>query len=288
MSALTTTRGLLLVATLGAASASAQPWTVESCVAASEQGQRLQQQGKLLSAKQPLELCSHPSCPAVVQAACTKWLDEVLSATPTLIVVVRVDGVDQVQARVSLDGQPWLAELTGKPQALEPGEHRVKVEAGRLAQEQRLVVNVAEKNRLLVFGSLAPVAEVPAAPPKAVPVPAPAPATAPASAALPLLLSGVTVAGVAVFAGLGLSGRDRLDRLLASDCAATKTCNPATVGEIRQAFLGADLALAVGLVSAATAIWQWKVWAAEPTVKVTPYLAPGPQGGAALGVSGRW
>ncbi|MHB8878436.1 MAG: hypothetical protein ACYC8T_32470 [Myxococcaceae bacterium] len=278
MSALSTTRSAFLLVTLAAGCAFAAPYSVEECVLGSEEGQGKKQQGALLSAKRQLEICSDSSCPAVVQAACTKWLDEVLLATPSLVVVARVDGVDQAKAQVLLDGQPWLDELTGKPQALDPGEHRITVAVGPLTQEQRLVVNLGEKNRLTVFHLAA-----------AAPVPPPPPVAAVRSLpVMPLVLSGTSVAGVALFAGLGLSGRSRLDHLLASECAGSKTCDPAEAGAIRGVFTAADVALAVGVVGAAAAAWQWQRWAAGPAVSFTPYLAPGTQGGAAVGLSGLW
>jgi hypothetical protein len=219
--------------------------SLDECLKASEQAQLSRQQGKLFSARQQLEICAQSSCPAVVQSECTRWLDEVLTSMPTVVVVVRVAGADQTRASVLLDGQMWLSELTGTPQEVEPGAHRITVELAGERHEQQVVVNVNEKNRLVVFALEAPR-----------PPPRPAPWLAGG-------LTAGTVAGLGLFTGFGLAGRSALDALLADPCAAAKTCNPSRADAIRREFVVADVALAVAVVAAALAIWQWWSWAQQ-------------------------
>lgn len=259
----------------------AAPFTVDECVAASDEGQQLRQAGTLLAAKQKFDVCSDLSCPKVVQAACTKWLDETITATPSLIIVARVDGADQSRVRVLLDGLPWLEELNGKPQPVDPGEHRVTVVVEGPPLEQRLVVNLGEKNRLVVFqlqspaaGAAAFVAANPAPPPVVVgarPVPV-----------VPLVLSGLAVVGFASFTGMGLAGRASQEQLVNSECGKARTCNPATVASLQRLYFGADLALAVGIATAGVAIWRWWAWALPGDVSAAPLLTPGKQGGAGV------
>lgn len=262
----------LLLSTVAAAGPS-----VEQCVAASAAGQQHQKKGSLFAARQQLELCSDPLCPTLVQSECTRWLSEVLTAMPSIVVVARVDGVDQQQARVLLDGHLWLNELSGRPDDIEPGEHELTVTVGTQTQGQRLVVNVGEKNRLVIFQFASPdpliakpIPEVPAVvmEHRAFPV-------------LPVVFTTAAATGVALFAGLGISGRMSLERLEKDACAATKTCNPALVDDIRRRFLIADISLGVGVVSALIAGWQWWRWGTTPAVTVTP--APG---GASVSISG--
>lgn len=238
-------------AVLFAVTALAAP-TVEQCVAASTAAQREQKNGSYLAAKRQLEVCASPQCPALVENDCTKWLAEVLASMPSLVVVARVDGVDQRQARVLLDGHLWQAELSGRPEDVEPGAHELTVTVGTQTRLQRLLINVGEKNRLVVFDFSTTVqAEAPARSARSVPV-------------LPLILSGVAVAGVATFSVLGLTGRASLDALLMQECAATKSCNPSQVADVQRRFLIADLSLGVGVVSALFAAWQWWAWASAP------------------------
>lgn len=277
-----------LVLLLVAAPAWAGPFTVEECVAASTAAQEHQKRGALSAAKHQLTLCSDQSCPGVVQADCTRWLNEVLAAMPTVTIAVRLDGVDQPKARVFLDGRPWIEELTGHPVELDPGEHLLTAHVGAREQEQRVLINLAEKNRLLVFQLRTPDEVVEPVTPA--PTPAPPEVKQPAPGrGFPVLATAMTAtaaAGLGLFTGLGLSGRLALDALLKEPCAETKSCDPARVSSIQSRFLAADVALGVGLAAALVAAWQWWAWAAsEPAVTPTVTLLPG---GGSLGLSARW
>lgn len=279
------TRALALLTCFLAFAAHAGPYTVEECVAASGAAQEHQKNGALTAARGALERCSDASCPGMVQAECTRWLDEVLASMPTVTIAVRLDGVDQPRARVFLDEKPWLEELTGHPVPIDPGEHLLTVHVGARQQEQRLLINVGEKNRLVVFQ----LRGTPEPTPVATPAPTPV-VTQPAEGrGFPTLATAMTATaavGFGLFVGLGLSGRASLDQLLADPCAATKTCDPARVASIEARFLAADISLGVGIAAALVAGWQWWRWASsEPAVTPAVVLLPG---GAALSVSGAW
>jgi len=275
---------LAFLVVLAAAPALAGPYTVEACVAASEAAQEHQKHGALSAARRQLELCADRSCPGVVQAECTRWLDEVLAAMPTITIAARLDGVDQPKAQVFLDGQPWLEGLTGHPVPVDPGEHLVMVRVGAREQEQRLLFNVGEKNRLVVFQLRGDAATTPT---PQTPTPE---VTKPADGrGFPVLATAFTataVVGLGLFVGLGLSGRLSLDQLLADPCAQTKTCDPARVSSIEARFLAADISLGVGLAAALVAAWQWWRWGtSEPDVTPAVTLVPG---GAGFSLSGAW
>jgi hypothetical protein len=259
---------VLALSTVAAAALCAAPSSIEQCVAASDEGQRLQHASRLTAARTRFETCSQSSCPGLVREACTRWLDEVLAATPTLIVVARLDGVDLREARVRLDGDAWLDALSGRPEPVDPGEHRVAVELNGASAEQRLLVNAAEKNRLVLFTLQRPAAQVEAPPPAA--------STRP-SAALPTTLTAGAVIGLGLFAVLGLAGRQAEVQLLNRPCADTKTCDPDSVAAIRRTWAAADVSLTVGVVCAGLAVWRWWAWwkqtdlsvAVSPTGRVT-------------------
>lgn len=277
-------RALLLL--LLAAPAWAGPFTVEECVAASTAAQEHQKKGALSAAKHQLTRCADQSCPGVVQADCTRWLDEVLAAMPTVTIAVRLDGVDQPKARVFLDGRPWIEELTGHPVELDPGEHLLTAHVGAREQEQRVLINLAEKNRLLVFQLRTPDEVVQPVTPTPTPPEVQQPAPGRGFPAFATAMTVTAAAGLGLFTGLGLSGRLALDALLAEPCAETKTCDPARVSSIQSRFLAADVALGVGVAAALVAAWQWWAWAAsEPALTPTVTLLPG---GGSLGLSARW
>ncbi len=216
--------------------------SIEQCVQDSEAGQVSRLQSKLRDARARFEACSQPACPAAVRSACTQWLSEVLDATPTVIVGARLSGGDVPAARATLDGQPWLASLSGTPEALDPGEHVIGVEHEGARAEQRLVVNASEKDRLVVLTLVRP--------PAAVVLPSPV---------VPAVLSGVAFVGAVLFAGLGSAGRGAQARLVTMPCAATMMCSPGSVDAVKRLYVAADVALAIGIVAAGFAAWRWWV-----------------------------
>ncbi|MFZ5446680.1 MAG: hypothetical protein ACOZQL_42225 [Myxococcota bacterium] len=282
-------RAVLLLIVASGVLAHAAPPSVQECVSASVSGQEAWKRGALFTARQALERCADAACPQLVRTDCTRWLEEVLSATPSLIVVVRLNGVDRPDARVLVDGKPWLERLTGRPQDIEPGAHELLVEVATQKEVRQVIVVQGEKNRVLTFElkSDAPVAlkvEPETKPaPLAVTKPTEPPALEATFPTLPMIFSGVALAGGVAFAGLGLSGKGKLDRLLTQPCAATKTCNPAEVQAIQREFVAADVSLGIGIASAVTAIGLWWWWLGKQPPEVA--LVPGP-GSAAL--VGRW
>lgn len=248
----------------------AAPPSVQECVVASGAGQEHLKHGALFSARQELELCSAPSCPQVVSADCTRWLEEVMAAMPSINIVVRVGGVDQSRALVRIDGAPWLDKLTGRPQDIEPGEHDVTVESHGAQQTKRLVVVQGEKNRVVVFqleAAAAPVVTPPV-------VTTPTAPEARRSVALPVVFTAGAVAGGLSFTLFGLSGKARLATLVAQPCAATKTCDPAEGAAISREFIVADVSLVVGLASAVAAGISWWWWASQPEARPAVALVP--------------
>lgn len=263
----------------------AAPPSVQECVVASGAGQEHLKHGALFSARQELELCSARSCPQVVSADCTRWLEEVMAAMPSINIVVRVGGVDQSRALVRIDGAPWLDRLTGRPQDIEPGEHDVTVESHGAQQTKRLVVVQGEKNRVVVF-QLEAGAPVAVAPPVVItPAPPPPLPEVRRSVVLPVLFTVGALAGGLSFTAFGLSGRGRLATLVAQPCAATKTCDPAESAAISREFIAADVSLIVGIASAITAgaLWWW--WASHP--ESAPGLTLVPLG-TSLQLVGSW
>lgn len=261
----------------------ATPPTVQECVTASGAGQEHQKQGALFAARRELELCSAPSCPQLVSADCTRWLEEVMAAMPSINIVVRLYGVDQSQAVVRLDGAPWLDRLTGRPQDIEPGEHDLVVESGGVLQVQKLVVVQGEKNRVVLFQLTGAVSTPVTAPVVMAPV---APVVEGRGfPTWPVVFSSVAVAGGLSFTILGLSGKGRLATLLAQPCAATKTCNPAQTAAISREFIAADVSLGVGIASALAAAGLWWAWSSQPESAPSVTLIPL---GTSLQLVGSW
>ena len=93
--------------------ACAEP-TKAQCITANTKAQSLRRDGKLAEARQQLQMCGDPKCPALVSTDCAKRLDELEGVQPTLIIDVRdASGHDLTDVRVTVDGQPLLDKLDG-------------------------------------------------------------------------------------------------------------------------------------------------------------------------------
>jgi hypothetical protein len=269
----------------------AQALPVEACVAQSGTGQEQQKAGHLRAARAAFTACADESCPEIVRTDCTHWLADVVASTPSIVVAVRMDGVDRQPEAVLLDGQPWMDHLSGTPVDVEPGLHRLGVRVDGRVTEQKIVFNIGEKNRLIVFQLGPVIPDVTTLPSVAAPTPVTTPsvvvAPAPARSApwIPVAATALAVAGAGLFTAFGLSGKWQLAGVLSDPCSSTKTCAPSRVADVQQRFLAADISLGVGIASALVATWRWWAWASED--HVTAALIPSASG-AAVSLSGRF
>jgi hypothetical protein len=268
----------------------------QQCLAASDQGQSLRDDGKYHKAREAFASCARDTCPTLVRRDCTKWLADLEQSWPSIVVGAKDEkGTDLTDVKVQVDGVPLTAHLDGKPTPVDPGEHVLRFEtAGYPAVEQHVVIHAGEKSRLLAvqFGH----------PPAATPEPAtPPPADAQATAAPPdgrtpqgtrasaWVFGGLALAAFGTEAYFGFSGLSDRSTLKSQPCAATASCAQSSVDSIRTKFTVADIALGVGLVSAAISAYLFIAAPAEggaahaTAVDVTPL-----PGGAAMQVGGRF
>jgi hypothetical protein len=249
----------------------------EACFSASEDGQRLRDEGKLIAARERFIACGREACPAVVRADCAGWLADVERRLPSIVLAAQgPDGRDLTGVRVTLDGAPLAAGVDGKAIGVDPGEHRVRFERdGGPPVEQRIVVREGDKLRKVSarFGD-SPPAPAPAPPPDDGGVPV-----------LPIALAGVAVAGGVAFAVLGLSAKGDADDLRAT-CAPR--CAEADVDAARAKMIGADVALGVGALALGGAALAWLLRSPPREPPAAALLVTPALGGAAVGVTGRF
>jgi hypothetical protein len=215
-----------LILSLAAGSTRADA-TKDQCVDANGKGQELRREGKLTTAREQLRLCANPSCPAMVRDDCTKRLDDLERAQPTIAFEVKdASGADVSAVKVTVDGKLLAERLDGTALPVDIGEHVFTFQvAGRPPVTRTLVLTEGEKGRRerIAIGA------APASTPALVPMTAPSPtpvreASAPAGAAavspgiepastgggigtqriLGLVAGGVGVAGIAVGSVFGL------------------------------------------------------------------------------------
>ncbi|WP_437614416.1 hypothetical protein WMF20_15495 [Sorangium sp. So ce834] len=282
-----TSRRFLVAAALSALAclepARARAGDAEACFTASEEGQRLRDEGRLREARARFIACGGAGCPDLVQSDCAGWLTDVTARVPTLILSAQDEqGHDVADARVTIDGAPLAARLDGKAVEVDPGEHVLRFErAGSAPVELRLVVREGEKLRRVSARLARPGAG-------AIPPREDRDAPSPASALfLPIALGGAAAVSGVVYAALGLSARADADRLRAT-CAPR--CTEADVDAVRAKILGANIAFGVGVAALGGAVAALVLRRAEPAAPAAAtavHVLPLP-GGAAAALGGRF
>lgn len=219
----------------------------EACVQAYVDAQSARKAGELLRAKKDLDVCANSACPGMVQRDCSKWLDEVSRALPTVVLVARdASGRDLLDATATLDGTP--VALDGKPMALDPGKHTVQVRSkSSEAAEQTFVVVEGEHDRAIVLTASTP----PAAAPQ--PPPTPGKESAPSHGrTVPVaswVLGGVGVASLGAFTYFAVRGAN--DR---SSLGCDHGCTSSAYDQVNGEFWAANIALGVGVACIGAAV----------------------------------
>lgn len=291
--------GLAFAAATGAAG-NARADEKQQCLSASDQGQSLRDEGKYRRAREAFATCARPVCPGIVQHDCVKWLADLEATSPSVVVNAKDDkGNDLTAVKVTVDGAPLASTLDGRPVLVDPGEHTFRYETdGFPPVEDRVVIHAGEKSRVLTvqFGT-------PAAPQTggtaagATGGGATAGGEAPKSAEGSSLTSawvfgGIAVAAFATEAYFGISGLSDRSSLENDPCASTHSCDSNKVDSVRTKFTVADIALAVGIVSAGLSAYFFLTHhgsdAAPPSQSAHVDFAPLPGGGGAATLGGRF
>jgi hypothetical protein len=254
---------------------------VEACLSASEKGQQLRDEGKLLAAREAFVTCAQASCPALLQRDCSGWLADAEARLPSVVLTAEDPaGHETAEVRVALDGVPRLARIDGRAVPLDPGEHVLRFERpGSPAIEEHVLLHEGEQRRKVAvrFTSSSPTAAARLAPE--------APPSRPTPAAV-FMLGGVGLAGGAAFAALASVAKTDADELRAT-CAPS--CQEADVDAVRIKLTAANAALGLGAAALGTAAILWLTRPGQasspPSARVS--LAPSVNGGIAV-VEGRF
>jgi hypothetical protein len=235
---------LFLALVLKASNVGAQPATAEqlaACVSAYENAQERRQAGAWLEAQAELAKCGDAVCPAFIRADCGTWSAELGERQPS--VVLRVQNAGRTLSNVRVFEAERLISEDQSPIELDPGPHRLRVEAdGMSPATLELVLEPGEKMRSIEV-ELAAIAPLEKARAKAAPsAPAERSNVQPARP-WPWVAAGIGAVGVAGFTVLALDGRAR-ERSLQRRCAPE--CTKSQVGSVRTEYLLADVSLAVG------------------------------------------
>lgn len=246
--------GSLVAATVTAWSLPVTATDKAACVDAAEAGQRLRNEGRLISARDRLLICASPECPEVVSQDCTGWLGEVQRRLASVVVRARdTNGASLGDVAVSLDGAMLTERAPTAAIELDPGDHVFRCErAGFEAAQQRVRLSEGERGREITcqLTPLVPPPEAPTEPPAPVETTTPT-TTAPSIPWTVWALGGLGVAGIGGFAAFGLWGKS-------DENTAKTTCRPycsqASVDSIQTKYVIADISLGVGVVALGAAV----------------------------------
>jgi hypothetical protein len=203
--------------------------TKEQCVDANGQGQQLRREGKLAAAREQLRLCMKPKCPAIVRDDCTKRLDELEKAQPTIAFTAKdASGADITAIKVTVDDQPLASKLDGTALPVDVGEHTFTFEApGEPVVTRKLVLTEGEKGRreAITIGQAAPPPVPARAPIETAAAPAPAnDAGGPgARKVVGLSVGGAGVVALGVGAAFGFMAISKKNQQT-TDCPDAATC----------------------------------------------------------------
>jgi hypothetical protein len=216
---------LAVVAMAALSTAHARADDKQQCLAASDQGQQMRDDGKYRRAREAFAACARDACPALVRRDCVKWLADLDQSSPSIVVGAKDDkGGDLVDVTVLVDGAPLVTKLDGKPVLVDPGAHVLRFETrGYPRVEQHVMVHAGEKSRLLVvqFGTPAPPAPAarPAAPSPAAPPQPDTGATPQGTRTSAWVFGGLAVVAFGTEAYFGFTGLSDRSSLKAQPCA---------------------------------------------------------------------
>jgi len=255
--------------------AAARADQTDACIDASVRGQELRDQGKLVAAREQFLACGIASCPRLLQSECSGWLADVEARTPSIVLgAIDEGGRDTAEVKVTLDGAPFLARLTGQAQPIDPGAHRLRFEHAKSPiVEQEVIVREGERRRAISVRFPAPAPSGPG--PQEALVAAPSPARPVALAAL----GGVVIASGVTVAVLGLGAQSDASRLRTT-CAPG--CDPGDVDAARGKQIGANVALGVGLLAAGAGAFLVLTWPMRSPLGARSSVAVGPIVGGAI------
>jgi hypothetical protein len=258
-----------------------------ACLDAASKGQRLRDVHKLVEAREQFRVCAAAQCPAVVQSDCANWLADVEKALPSVVLVAKNgSGVDLVDVKVSVDGQPLVSKLDGQAVSMNAGPHMFHFEgADGTSVDQRMLVKEGEGNQAVavVLGA-APAAQPPS--------PGAASTSDFGGSSSPWKTVGWVLGG-AGGVGLGVGavfGVIAMGDKNAAHCNANNVCDPGTVSGIKSGALISDLGWIAGgvlLASGAALVLFAPSGRREPTasVRVAPVVTAS---GGQIVAGGTW
>jgi hypothetical protein len=255
--------------------------TKELCVAASDMGQELRDEQRLLAAREKFLLCAQENCPTLVRQACIGWINDLQPRIPSIALrALTESGADYYNVRVNMDNRPFLSQLNGKQNELDPGQHQLLFEAyGFEPVQLSILVQESEQNRLVevkLRKANSGLKVTKAANTTNTMKSQVSERQFPIAAAAVGCLGAV---GIGTFAILGYQAKQEINSLR-RDCAPH--CSSEEVNSAQRKAIIANVSLGIGVAAAAAATWMWF---REPSSNLTAAIVPINSGGVSVSVN---
>lgn len=245
---------------------------IASCMTHHEQAQVARLSGRFLDSAHALKECASLTCPEALRIDCIEWRQELDELIPTVLIVAEGDSGDLEEARVLVDDQVVREQLDGRPIALDPGTHllRVLLPDGR-SQKRRIVLSEGDRGRRLrfSFGENSPTISPPGPPKTRVMRPVP---------------PGVSILGATAFIGMGVAvgfGSDAWSKARTARDLCAPLCDDDVSKAVSQRAAIADVALGVAVASTigAIVVYSYRPERVVPLGEVTVGWEQAPRGG---------
>jgi hypothetical protein len=261
------------------------------CDKAVSTAEQLRSSGDLAAARARLSACVSAGCPYELQE-CARQFAAIDAEMPSIVIEARDEAGDYItEARATMDGALLLDRLDGKENLVNPGQHRLTLEApGFRKVETTFVTREGEKKRRVVL-FVSSVRNTVSARPISGSLASPARDQGPGLSVgrkVGLALGGAGLGGLAVGAIFSVVSKVTYDNALSSECTGDPNrCSSAGISAGRRAhdeatvstigFVGAGMLLAAGAAFYLTS--------PEHDVAVAPAVG---QSGGGVTVVGKW
>ncbi|HVJ21420.1 MAG TPA: hypothetical protein VM686_38680, partial [Polyangiaceae bacterium] len=122
--------------------------TAQQCINAHEQSQVLRMGTELMEAREQMRRCADEDCPSVIRKDCLRWIEEIASQIPTVV----LEAIDEEGAESNVKvyvGDKLIAErLTGAATELDPGPYEFRFEIeGKPPKTVKVLLKQGDQNR---------------------------------------------------------------------------------------------------------------------------------------------
>jgi hypothetical protein len=224
---------------------------IAACVSEHEAARIARLEERWLDSREAMQRCSSEACPVAIRSDCESWLNDLMTAWPSIVIVVERNDGGSGPVQVELDGKTLTPSELANPIEIVPGKHSIRFSVENAAPAvHEVVVGLGEKNRVV----RARLGTRPRAP-----VVQPLPAARAAEVSRPTPVS-TYILGAGAVAAFAVSG-SLLASALSERSEARSSCAPDCDPDVRQSIetqlLFSDLSAGLGILLGGLSIYTY-------------------------------